>query len=85
MMQATCPDSLCAVQKKLQKSLMRKGYSEQEIEERMNQLEVKARMKQAQWGLEYEQSNPQWPEDPRYPVNYLFYRNGQVDFGFDRW
>ena len=85
LLNAGCPDGQCATARNLEKSLRRKGYSEQEIEERLNQVEVKARMKQAKYGLEYEEATPQWPEDPRYPVPYLFYREGQVDFGFNRW
>lgn len=88
---AGCPDAKCATSKKLRAALVRKGYSAEEIEQRITQAEVNARMKQAKWGMEYENSTPWWPEDPRYPVPYVFYRESptgtglQVDFGFNRW
>ena len=85
LVHAVCPDSFCAARLKLEAALLNSGHDPEYIAERLNALEVKARIRQAKYGLEYEQMNPQWPEDPRYPVPYLFYRQGQPDFGFGRW
>jgi hypothetical protein len=89
---AVCNDAPCCVpRQKLRNSLKRKGYTPKQVNKRLARADVKARMRQAKWGLEYEASNPWWPEDPRYPVPYLFYRESptthqlQVDFGFNRW
>ena len=67
-----------------EKALRRKGYSDEEIQEIQNEAAIKERMRQAKYG-HYEEDTPWWPEDPRYPVPYLFYREGQTDFGFNRW
>lgn len=74
-----------AMRYKITAALMRKGYDPEEIDQYLAAAEMRVRMKQAKYGPDFVNSQPWWPNDPRYPVPYLFYREGQLDYGFGRW
>jgi len=84
---AICVDTLTPSQKKLYRALVRKGYEERDIVERIQALAVKERMMQAKWGIQYGAATGP-SEDPRDYLPGDIYKlsptthQRQVEFGF---